>query len=173
MTGEWGWRQQLYYINMKLSMERGDAMMSLLRRTWKSIYTFNADKKKKEKEMWDAFCLLLFCSHFPVYITQTYTWRIQSHTPKNSIVRNDIISNELSSATARSLSLSYKLILLNRHANTSQEERLGPSRFHSLIIYIYVYIKVKWAVVLSYSLFVLIEYLQFKNISWYSRRDCL
>jgi hypothetical protein len=38
---------------------------------------------------------------------------------------------------------SYKLILLNRHANTSQEERLGPSHFHPLIIY--VYIKVKWA----------------------------
>jgi hypothetical protein len=61
-----------------------------------SVHLVQIKKKKKRK------CekrIDFFYSHFPVYITQTYTWRIQSHTRKNSIVRNDIISNELSSCT--------------------------------------------------------------------------
>jgi len=85
---------------MKLSMERSDAMMSLSRRTYKSIYIFNSDKKKKRKENARCYSSFFFFFHFQFYITQTYTWRIQSHTRKNSIVRNDIISNELSSCTA-------------------------------------------------------------------------
>ena len=83
------------------------------------------------------FCTLIFqfTSH------KTYTWRIQSHTRKNSIVRNDIISNELSGATVRLPSLSYKLIWLNRHANTSQQERERKIRTFSFsfIDYICVY----------------------------------
>ena len=104
MTGEWWRRQQLHYINMKLSMERSDAAMSLSRRTDKSIFLFNWDKRKRRK-----FEMLRY-SHAPVYLIPTHTWRIQSHSrqeeekknARNSIVRNDIIRPGLSICTISS-----------------------------------------------------------------------
>jgi hypothetical protein len=121
-------------------------------------------KKEKEKEMRDALHLLFFHSHFPVYITQTYTWRIQSHTRKIQLCV--MTSSAMNWAVAL---FSYKLILLNRHANTSQEERLELSLFQ-FIDYICIY---QGQMSNFIYFFLLIEYLQFKNISWYSRWDCL
>jgi hypothetical protein len=154
---------------MKLSMERSDAAMSLSRRTHKSIYIHSIQIKRKRKGNARS-CSTSLYAHFPVYITQTHTWeRIQSHTRKNSIVRNDIIRDELSICTALSLPLSYKLILLNRHANTSQRE---IRTFSFSIYWLYMYIS-RSNEQFYLSSVLLIEYLQFKYISWYSRWYCL
>lgn len=146
MTGEWWWRHQLYYINVKLSMERSDAMMSLSRRTYKSIYTFNSDKKKRKGNVRRSSSS---------FFTLIFQFTSHKHTPgefNHILAKIQLCVMTSSAAMNWSVALlSYKLILLNRHANTSQEERLGPSLFRSLIIY--VYIKVKWAILSSFFSF--------------------
>jgi hypothetical protein len=122
-------------------------------------------KKKKEKEMRDALHLSFF--------TLIFQFTSHKHTPGefNHILAKIQLCVMTSSAMNWAVALlSYKLILLNRHANTSQEERLGPSLFH-FIDYICIYQGQMSNFIFFF--FLLTKYLQFKNISWYSRWDCL
>ena len=152
MTGEWWRRQQFHYINMKLSMERSDAAMSLSRRTDKSIFLFNWDKRKRKGNSRCSFTRTLRFTSFQ----HTQTWRIQSH-PRQKKIQFCVMTS-----SGMDWAFLHKLISAKRAKLTSRAARLelSPmtrSRSHAVIL-----LSGRWDI-----------YLQFKDVARDSRWYCL